>query len=313
LTSTPAQRTRLLVTGGTGLLGVNWAAAMRGENDIWLATHKRGLRLRGVQAVALSLESAPALARVLDDIRPDVIVHAAGLSNVDDCERAPGRARDINAGLAATVAGEAAQRGLKLVHISTDHLFAGDRPMCREEDAPAPVNAYARSKLEGERLVAQRCPQALIVRTNFFGWGHAFRKSISDWVIDGLRSGQRLRTFGDVHFTPILAACLARTAHALLAKGASGVVHVCGDERVSKHEFALRLAAAFGLAAGGIEESRYADAGLAAPRPRDMSLSNARARGILGAKLGGLDDYFSELRRQEESGLRGELQQAITE
>jgi dTDP-4-dehydrorhamnose reductase len=185
--------------------------------------------------------------------------------------------------------------------------------MRREEETPEPVNAYARSKLEGERLVAELCPQALIVRTNFFGWGHAFRKSISDWVIEALRSGQRLRMFGDVYFTPILAARLARAVHGLLAAGASGVVHVCGDERVSKHEFALRLASAFGLPAGGIENSLHADAGLDAPRPRDMSLSNARARGILGAKLGGLEDYFSELRRQEESGLRGELQQAITE
>ena len=286
---------------------------MRADRDVWLGTHRRQLRLRGVQPVALALDSAPALARALDEIRPDVIVHAAGLSNVDDCERSPALAQQVNADLAATVAEAAAERGLKLVHISTDHLFAGDRPLRGEADAPSPVNAYARSKLAGERLVAERCPQALIVRTNFFGWGHALRKSISDWVLEGLRGGQRLRMFNDVYFTPILASRLARAVHALLEAGAGGVVHVCGDERVSKHEFAVRLAAAFGLPAGGIEESRYADAGLAAPRPRDMSLSNARARGILGGRLGGLDEYFSELRGQETGGLASELQQAITE
>jgi dTDP-4-dehydrorhamnose reductase len=200
------------------------------------------------------------------------------------------------------------------VQISTDHLFAGDRPFRGEGDAPAPLNAYARSKLAGERLVAERCPSALIVRTNFFGWGHALRKSISDWVIEGLRAQKRLRMFSDVFFTPILANRLARTVHALLEAGASGVVHVCGDERVSKHEFALRLAAAFGLPAAGIESSRYEDAGLAAPRPRDMSLSNARARAILGGgKLGGLDEFLAELRAQEASGLSSELQHAVTE
>ena len=286
---------------------------MRGEHDVWLATHRRGLRLRGARPVALALESAPALARALDEIRPDLIVHAAGLSNVDDCERSPEAARAINAGLAATVAGAAAERGLKLVHISTDHLFAGDRPFVTEDDVPVPKNVYARSKLEGEQWVAARCPQALIVRTNFFGWGHALRKSISDWVLEGLRGGQRLRMFNDVYFTPILATRLARTVHALLAAGASGIVNVCGDERVSKHEFAMRLAAAFGLPAGGIEESRYADAGLAAPRPLDLSLSNARARGILGGPLGGLDEFFTELRGQEAGGLRDELQRAVSE
>lgn len=313
MTSIPAQRTRLLISGGTGLLGVNWAATMRDEHEVWLGTHRRGLQLRGAHGIDLPLYSASALARVLDEIRPDVIVHAAGLSNVDDCERSPALAQQVNAGLAATMGQAAAERGLKLVHISTDHLFAGDRPMRGEADAPSPVNAYARSKLEGERLVAERCPQALIVRTNFFGWGHALRKSISDWVLDGLRGGQRLRAFSDVHFTPILAARLARAVHALLAAGTSGIVNVCGDERVSKHAFAVRLATAFGLPAGSVEESRYADAGLAAPRPLDLSLSNARARGILGGPLGGLDEFFIELRGQETGGLRDELQRAVTE
>ena len=158
---------------------------MRDKHDIWLGAHRRNLRLRGAQAVVLQLDSKTALARALDEIQPDVIVHAAGLSNVDDCERDPGTAHAVNAELAATVAAAAAERGVKLAHISTDHLFSGTASMYSEADMPEPLNAYARSKMEGERLVARRCPRALIVRTNFFGWGHTFRKSISDWVIEG--------------------------------------------------------------------------------------------------------------------------------
>ncbi len=312
LPSNPAHRTRLLVTGGTGLLGINWAAAMRDRHDVWLATHRHNLSLRGATAIRLPLDSASALAQALDEIRPDIIVHAAGLSNVDDCERDPAAAHAVNAGLAGVVAAVAAERGVKLIHISTDHLFAGARPMATESDAPEPLNAYARTKLEGEHLVAQLCPQALIVRTNFFGWGHAARKSLSDWVLEGLRAGFPLRMFTDVFFTPILAGRLAAAAHQLLDAGASGVVHVCGDERVSKHAFAVRLAAAFGLPPGPIAAGRFADAGLAAPRPLDMSLSNARARGILGRPLGGLDDFFAELRAQEQAGLGLELRQAVT-
>ena len=285
---------------------------MRDDHDVWLATHCRGLALRGTRSVRLPFDSVPALSRTLDDIRPDVIVHAAGLSNVDDCERDPATAHAVNAGLAATIATAAARRGVKLAHISTDHLFAGKRSMYTEADSPEPLNAYARSKFEGERLVAERCPGALIVRTNFFGWGHTTRKSISDWVLEGLRAGQPLRMFTDVFFTPILAHRLARTVHALLDAGASGIVHVGGDERVSKHEFAVRLAAAFGLPADLIAPSLYAGAGLAAPRPRDMSLSNARARGILGRSLGGPEDFFAELRAQEQAGLSLELRQAVT-
>lgn len=303
---------RLLVTGGSGLLGINWAAAVRGQHEVWLATHRRRLDLRGTRAVALPLDSAPALARALDDIRPDIVVHAAGLSNVDACERDPAAAQAINADLAGAVAAAAAERRIGLIHVSTDHLFAGDRAMVDEGEPPAPLNAYARSKLDGERQVAARCPEALILRTNFFGWGHAGRKSISDWVLEGLRAGTPLRMFTDVFFTPILAGRLAVAAHRLLAQGARGVLHLAGDERVSKFEFATRLAAGFGLPAGAVAAARSADAGLAAPRPRDMSLSSAKARALLGAPPGGLDECISELRAQEAAGLARELRLAVS-
>ncbi len=302
---------RILITGGTGLLGLNWAATMRAQHEVVLGTHRRGAQLRGTRTLALAYDEPSSFAHVLSALRPDLIVNAAGLSSVDDCEGAPQAAMAVNAVLAERVAAAAQRLGIALAHISTDHVFAGDQAMHAEGDRPAPVNAYARSKLEGERCVAASCPAALIVRTNFFGWGHAQRQSFSDWILAGLRAGRPLTMFSDVFVTPILASRLAAAVHELLAAGAKGIVHVAGDERVSKHAFATRLAAAFGLPADAIQEGRFAEAKLAAPRPRDMSLSNQRARGILGRPLGGLDEQLAELREQERSGLSAELQSAI--
>lgn len=313
----PEQRQRILITGGTGLLGLNWAAAMRDTHDVWLGTHRHRVSLRGVASTPLALDDATALAGCLRELRPDIVVHAAGLSSVDDCERDPAAAARINSQIAGSVAAAVAGAGMRLVHISTDHLFDGARALYTEADAPVPLNAYARSKLDGERAVAARCPGALILRTNFYGWGHASRQSFSDWILEALRAGRPLRMFDDVYFTPILATRLARAAHRLLDAGAGGVLHLGGDERLSKHAFALRLALGFGLPATGIRASAYAEAGLAAPRPRDMSLSNARARGILGGAPGdlpaGIDAGIAELRAQEAAGLSRELRQAVTE
>lgn len=307
-----ANRLRVLVTGGTGLLGLNWAAALRDRHEIWLAGYRRHAALCGTRSCALDYGSTEALRRGLDAVDPELIVHAAGLSSVDACERDPALAQAVNADLAGRVAECAAARGTRLVHISTDHVFSGEKPLRTEEEAPEPVNAYARTKLEGERQVAARCPEALIVRTNFFGWGHARRESLSDWVIHALRAGRRLRMFTDAFFTPILASRLAKTVHRLLEAGASGAFHVCGDDRISKHAFALRLAAAFALPAELIEPARQGEAGLAARRPADLSLSNARARGILGGTLGGLDEQIAELRTEERAGLAAELRQATS-
>ena len=304
---------RILITGGTGLLGINWAAAMRAQHEVVLGTHRRGARLAGTRSLQLPYDDAGALASAFAELRPDLVVHAAGLAGVDDCERDPVLATEVNAALAGRVAAAVETQGAMLAHISTDHVFSGERALYAEGDAPSPVNAYARSKLEGERRVAAACPHALIVRTNFFGWGHARRQSISDWVLAGLRARRPLSMFTDVFFTPILATRLAEAVHELLAAGAKGIVHVTGDERVSKHAFATRLAAAFGLPADGIREGRFAEAGLVAPRPYDLSLSNERARRLLGRSLGGLDEQFGELRRQEASGQAREQAGAIAD
>lgn len=304
---------RVLITGGTGLLGVNWAAAMREEHEIWLGTHRRRISLRGTRPTPLEYGSPDAFARAIDSVRPDLIVNAVGLTDVDACERDPERAHEIHARFTANVAQAAARHKLGLVHISTDHLFSGSKSNCDETDAPAPVNAYARSKLEGEREVATRCPGALIVRTNFFAWGHGLRRSLSDWILEGLRAGRVLDMFNDAFFTPILVAPLARAVHALAEAGAAGVYHVTGDERLSKHDFAVRLAVAFSLPRDTIRPCELRSANLAAPRPLDLSLSNAKARQALGRSLGSLDEYLAELMSQERSGRALELRRAVTE
>lgn len=304
---------RLLITGGSGLLALNWACAMRESWDVVLGTHRHRVSLSGATALPLELGDADRLSRQLAELSPDLVVHAAGLTSVDACEADPALARRVNAELARNVAAAAAGRNIRLVHISTDHLFAGTRSGYREDDAPEPLNEYARSKLLAEEWVRQAHPQALILRTNFFGWGHAYRQSFSDWILQALRAGQPVTMFDDAYFTPILADALAMAAHRLVALSAGGTFNLPGDERVSKYEFALRLARAFDLPAELVRPGRLRDAGLAARRPADMSLDAARARATIGAGLGRLDDFFHALRRQESEGRREALLHAVME
>lgn len=304
---------RLLITGGSGLLALNWACCMRDSWEVYLAQHVRRIHLRGARAVALELESLETMLRQLEQYRPTLLVHTAGMTSVDACEREPDKAHAANAVLARNVAEAAARVGIALIHISTDHLFAGTRSFYREDDPPEPLNIYARTKLLAERWVLEACPAALIIRTNFFGWGHRFRKSFSDWILGTLTSGRSLDVFDDASFTPILVERLAYAAHALSAAGVSGIYHVVGNERVSKYEFATRLARRFGLPVNLIRHAKISETPLPARRPRDMSLDNAKASSALGASLGTLDEYFDALRRQQESGQQAELLQAVSE
>jgi dTDP-4-dehydrorhamnose reductase len=306
-------RATLLVTGGSGLLGLNWACAMRREFDVVLSTHTRHAQLAGARSVGLSLENADSLGAAFREIEPAIVVHAAGLTSVDECERVPDLARHVHVDLTRNVARAAAAAGSKLIHISTDHLFAGTRPLYTEIDAPEPLNVYGRTKLEAERVVEEESPGALIVRTNFFGWGHRYRQSFSDWIYYALGSGESITLFDDVFITPILADRLAAFAHRLLAAGGAGVHNVVGDERVSKYEFGVRLAHAFALPKSLICRGKIACSSLRAKRPPDMSLDNGKAQSRLGTSLGSVDENLSVLRDQSRTGRRDELIAAVTE
>lgn len=303
----------VLITGGSGLLALNWACCMRDSWEPVLALHARKVRLDGARSTFIDLESAVTLKKQLAAIRPDLVVHTAGLTSVDLCEKQPAAAMHANAGLARNVAQATGALSIKLIHISTDHLFDGAKSLYAESDAPAPLNVYARTKLQAEQWVQQENPAALIVRTNFFGWGHRYRQSFSDWIIYSLRSGRPVTMFDNVYFTPILADVLVRSAHALAENDERGIINLVGDERISKYEFALRLARVFALPVELVQRGKLAATSLLAQRPLDMSLDNTKARKMFGAELGSLDGFFPALQQQEAAGRRDELLTAVLE
>lgn len=306
-------RPGILITGGTGLLGIGWACALRDTSRVVCATHRHSLRLAGVESIPLDLESVDGLRRTLEARGRPTVVHTAAMASVDECERNPEAARHVNAGLAENVARAAADLDCPLIHISTDHLFAGPAQSWSETDTPRPLNRYAETKLEAEERVLSAWPRALVIRTNFFGWGSAGRRSFSDWIIDNLRTGRQVTLFDDVFYSPILIEALALAAHELTARNVAGVVNLGGDDALTKHAFGVRLAERFGLDRALIRRGKLADSRLGAPRPTHMSLDNGLATRKLGRRVGSLDSFLDTLARQEASGLAGELENAVTE
>ncbi len=303
---------RIAITGGSGLLALNWAIAMRDTHEICLLLHNREVVLSGTQTRRVSLSSSEEIGKFLAEWQADLIVNTAGMTNVDQCEKNPEAAFYANSTIAESVANAAQKNNVALVHISTDHLFSGKAPLVNEETEPAPLNVYASSKLEGERRVRKCYPEALIVRTNFYGWGHSFRTSLSDWVISSLRKGETIKAFADVWFTPILIDHLVVAVHELMNRGVVDVVNIVGDKRLSKYEFAMRLADAFSLDKKLIIRANSQSNRFEALRPEDLSLSNQKVVRLLERKLGSIEDGLCELREQELTGRHNELFTAIS-
>jgi dTDP-4-dehydrorhamnose reductase len=304
-------RGRVLITGGTGLLAVNWACAIRDEMDVILGTHNHSTKIKGVKESKLNLSDIIKLNGQIQEIRPDIIIHTAGLTNVETCEKNPELAFHINAQIAENVSIVASKNNIKLIHISTDHLFSNSMNLFHEESETSPINEYAKSKLLAEELVLKVNPSAIIVRTNFFCWGYKNRQSFSDWIIYSLRAGKKLSMFEDVYITPILADTLALLSHELATLNMTGIFNITGDEKISKYDFALKLAKAFDLPVRNITKDCLANSSLIAMRPNNMSLDNSKVSKILEKKIGNLEIFFSNLQSQEQNGRANELFDAV--
>jgi dTDP-4-dehydrorhamnose reductase len=266
---------RVLVTGASGLLGAHLVEGFRPlaqvigmDRNPWWGDRPLDLRTGDMTDRAF-------LQRVVADTEPDVVIHCAALVNVDRCEQDPAAAYSLNADTTRALA-RAVRPGTLIVYVSTDSVFKGDRPFSTEADLPCPRTVYARSKLQGEWEAQLASPDHLIVRTNFYGWSSGRKTTAAEWLFAALRDGQAITLFDDVFFTPIYVGDLVERVRALVLHGARGLFHVAGRDRVSKFEFGQRLADAAGLSLVHARRGSIETAGLAADRPRDMSIASSR-------------------------------------
>lgn len=297
----------ILLTGGSGLLAVNWAQAIRKCCNLTLGFHNREVSLHQTFTKKINLESIDDLMRVFEEVGCRAVVHTAGLASVEQCESNPAIAHHVNVTLASNVAKACNRLSIKLVHISTDHLFSGQVPLVPENYPTAPKNVYGKTKAEAEKRVTDSNPEALVIRTNFYGWGTTYRRSFSDIIIEALRANKEVMLFQDVFYTPILIEEAAKVVQDLINLKVSGIFHVVGDDRISKHEFGLRVAEEFGLDSNKIIPSLLANEVKLTRRPFDMSLSNSKVHNLIGRPIGGIQKQIATLREQEFKGLAQEL------
>lgn len=300
---------KIIITGGTGLLGLNWAYHIRDKYEPVIGMHSRKVHPEGISVRYFDLDSPDTLLADFEALEPAVVVHTAGLTSIEVCEADPDLARNVNVELSRHVSKACHALGVPMIHISTDNLFDGRSPMVREDNDVNPVNVYGKTKAEAEQVIQEHHDDVIIVRTNFYGWGPAYKPSFSDTIIRTLREGGELSLFEDVFYTPILISDLVNATHELLDKGHRGIFHVVGDERLSKLSFGQHVADVFGLDAAGIRAGYLKNMTNLANRPYDMSMSNEKVRSALGRSIGTVTEQLERLRQEEHT----ELTRAIHE
>jgi dTDP-4-dehydrorhamnose reductase len=289
----------IFLTGGSGLLALNWFFSKRNEFSVNLGLNERKIYPDGAHLLNLDFRSEYDVSSCLKALKPTYVIHTAGLTSVEKCEANPELAFQINVELAALIARVTKALSIPLVHISTDHLFNGCDAMYTEEHLPNAVNVYGQTKVLAENAVIQINPNALVIRTNFYGWGTSYRQSFSDQIIDSLRHNKEINLFCDVYYTPILAENLINIVHDLIDKKTCGIYHVVSDDRISKYDFGVLIAEQFGLNKSLINKTTLKSQLNLVKRPADMSLSNKKVTDLLGLNLGTVKQHVEQLCRQE--------------
>ncbi len=288
---------RLLITGATGLLGSNLIRQTAGSYEVIGWSRSCTAIPSGCAMDRVDLANAEITARCLDERRPDVIVHCAAMTDVERCEREPDVAHLMNVDATRILAQWCVQRGARFVFISTDSVFDGTCGHYSEDDLPAPVNEYARTKLAAEAAATGLLPDALILRTNFYGRNFKPKLSLAEWMLEKLARGERLPAFADVRFNPLLTDHLGRIILDLIAHGAKGVFHAAARDECSKYEFALLIAKVFGLQADEARPELVEDFGFKAQRPRNTTLAVGKLAHFLGRGMPSVEEGLQSFKQ----------------
>lgn len=277
---------RLLIAGWQGQI----AQAL-----IEAAPRRADVEACAVGRPALDICTVKSIERAMADVRPDVVINTAAYTDVDKAESEPRRAMALNCDGARLLAVAAARRGAPIIHLSTDYVYGDTSPAPYvETDRTEPLTEYGRSKLAGERAVAEASPRHIILRT---AWVYSpFGRNFVASVLADARAGKPLRMvadrFGSPTYAPHLAdailAIAARITGADAARVDWGVYHAAGHGRASWHDLAseaLRCSPDLAPLSGKVVAITAADYPTATPRPAHSLLDCSKLEAAFGLRL----------------------------
>ena len=280
---------KVLLTGSNGLLGQKLVALLRQQVGVQvLATSRGANKLAGLYPgqpfVPLDVTDAAQVQQVLARERPTHVIHAAALTNVDECELNHEACWQQNVTAVANLVTSCAALDIHLTHLSTDFIFSGEAGPLAEDALPGPVNFYGESKLAAERLVQASPGRWAVARTVLvYGVAHEYgRTNLVLWVRDSLRAGKNIKVVDDQWRTPTLAEDLAQGCWLLARQSAQGIYHLSSDELLTPHAMALRVADYFGLDKTLIERVNASTFSQPARRPARTGFLIDKARRELG-------------------------------
>ncbi len=277
---------RVLVCGSNGLLGQRLAMLFDGKSDyeVLHTSHHRTFALDEphIDYTQLDIANKSDVKSLVSSYRPDVVLNAAAMTNVDECETHRELAWKHNVTAVENLVEVCRRINAKLVHVSTDYVFDGMSGKYTEEDRAHPVNYYGKTKLAGENVIRSSGIDYAILRTVLlYGVGVGVKNNFALWVIDNLTEKKEIRCVDDQISNPTHVHDLAMAVKTAADEPVSGVFHISGSEIVSRYAFAVKAAELFGFDSQCIRRVKSADIPRPALRPMNTSFVIDKAQRVL--------------------------------
>jgi dTDP-4-dehydrorhamnose reductase len=297
---------KLLIIGATGLVGSKLASvAINHGYQAYNTQNKRQSSLPNSEQ--LDVTDNEATLRLVRKVQPNVIINTAALTNVDYCESNQREAERVNVGGARNLAEAARQNESRLIQISTDSVFDGTYGHYDEFDTPRPINYYATTKLEAERVVSHLSNYAIARPSVVYGWHPQVTEVRSDstkqmnfgmFVLDKLEKKENVKTIRDQYSSPTFADNLADALLRLARSPQNGIFHTAGRSCLSRYEFASKLSQLFGYPASLVQPVFSSEFPQVARRPRNSCLRVEKAERALGMRFLTAEEGIREMKKQ---------------
>ena len=268
---------RLLLTGASGLLGYAICRQAMPAWEVYGVCHKGSIAVEGVTPIRADLTDKVHLADCFKQARPQAVIHAAALSQPNDCEQQPEVSEKINLRAAVEIAGFCKTAAISLVFTSTDLVFDGQHPPYTEEDPVSPICLYGQHKATAEKAIRKIYPDAAICRMPLM-LGHApgTGSGFLGHMVRTLREAHELTLFTDEVRTPVDTGSAARGLLMAIEKGGA-LLHLGGRRQMSRFSMGCLVADILNADNALLKTVRIEDLPMPAPRSPDVSLNSERA------------------------------------
>jgi dTDP-4-dehydrorhamnose reductase len=287
---------KLLITGASGLFGSKLAQKAIAKGIEVYSTDIQDLSVSG-NFVKLDITDKIHVIDVFTSLKPNVVVHAATLTDVDKCETNKALAWKINVEGTKNVVEAAKAVDCFMIYVSTDYVFSGKKGNYKETDTPNPINYYGLTKLKAEEIVQTQKEYFIARPSVIYGSTPAAGKvNFALWLIETLRKGEHARIVTDQWNSPTLNTNLAEMTLEVVERKLMGIYHLCGASRVSRFEFAEKIADVFGLDKNLLDKVTSSEFAWPAKRPMDSSLGISKAMSCLNVKPLMIDKALEQLK-----------------